>query len=98
MPAPSARSWEAEFIQLWQAGASHVDIAHALGCPVGTVKSRAHTLQQQGKIQARLHRGLVPVQRPVQSTALAAKRDLSPSQLVQEFLWKALGERRQQKA
>jgi DNA-directed RNA polymerase specialized sigma24 family protein len=44
---------EARFIALWQTGASHVAIAAALGIPVGTVKSRAHTLQQQGKIQAR---------------------------------------------
>jgi hypothetical protein len=31
------------------------------------VKSRAHTLQQQGKIQARPRGGLVPVQKPVQT-------------------------------
>jgi DNA-directed RNA polymerase specialized sigma24 family protein len=47
------RPWEAEFIRLWEAGASQAAIAEALGIPVGTVKSRAHTLQQQGTIQAR---------------------------------------------
>jgi hypothetical protein len=63
-----ARPWEPEFIRLWQAGATQAQIAQALGCPVGTVKSRAHTLQQQGKIQPRPRGGLVPVQRPGQPT------------------------------
>jgi hypothetical protein len=52
-PAPSPRSWEPEFIRLWQAGASHVAIAEALGIPIATVKSRSHLLLQQGKIQVR---------------------------------------------
>jgi hypothetical protein len=52
-PAPSLRPWEPEFIRLWQQGATQAEIAQALGIPQGTVKSRAHTLQQQGKIQAR---------------------------------------------
>jgi hypothetical protein len=39
-----ARAWEAEFIRLWQAGASQADIAAALGCPLGMVESRAHAL------------------------------------------------------
>jgi DNA-binding NarL/FixJ family response regulator len=47
------RPWEPEFIRLWEQGATQAQIAQALGCPVGTVKSRAHRLQQQGKIQAR---------------------------------------------
>ena len=41
-----ARTWEPEFIRLWQAGASQAEIAAALDIPLGTVKSRAHTLQQ----------------------------------------------------
>jgi hypothetical protein len=44
MPAPSSRPWEPEFIRLWQQGAMQAQIAQALGIPLGTVKSRAHTL------------------------------------------------------
>jgi hypothetical protein len=44
---------EQEFITLWQQGVSHDAMAERLGCPVGTVKSRAHRLQQQGVIQPR---------------------------------------------
>ncbi len=44
---------ERTFLQLWHAGLSHAAMAQALGCPVGTVKSRLHTLLQQGKIQRR---------------------------------------------
>jgi hypothetical protein len=36
MPAPSLRSWEPEFIRLWQAA-----IAEVLGIPIGAVKSRS---------------------------------------------------------
>jgi hypothetical protein len=53
---------EAEFIALWQQGLSHEAIAQQLGCPVGTVKSRAHTLAHQGKIQARPRGGAYPRQ------------------------------------
>jgi hypothetical protein len=62
-----AQAWEPEFIRLWQAGATQAAIAQVLGIPVGTVKSRAHHLQQQGKLQPRPRGGLVPVQRPVQT-------------------------------
>jgi predicted ArsR family transcriptional regulator len=48
-----ARAWEADFIRLWEAGATQAQIAQALGIPHGTVKSRAHRLQQQGTIQTR---------------------------------------------
>jgi hypothetical protein len=47
---------EAEFIQLWQQGASYRDIAQALGCPLGTVASRSAALAAQGKIQPRPRR------------------------------------------
>jgi hypothetical protein len=70
---------EARFIALWQQGLSQEAMAQQLGCPVGTVKSRAHTLQRQGKLQPR-RRGSTsapqttparqkraPVQRPVQA-------------------------------
>ncbi len=62
-----ARAWEPDFIALWQAGASQAEIAAALSIPLGTVKSRAHTLQQQGTIQPRPRGGLVPVPRPGQT-------------------------------
>jgi hypothetical protein len=40
MPAPSPRAWEADFIRLWERGATYTAIAQARGGPVGTVKSR----------------------------------------------------------
>ena len=51
---------EARFITLWQQGASQAAIAQALGIPVGTVKSRAHHLAVQGKIQPRPRGGAYP--------------------------------------
>jgi hypothetical protein len=75
-PAPSPRPSELEFIRLWQAGATQAHITEALGIPHGTVKSRAHTLQQQGKIQARPRGGLVPVQTPGQPTDTGAGQGL----------------------
>jgi hypothetical protein len=51
---------EATFIALWSQGLSQDAIAQQLGCPVGTVKSRAHTLAHQGKIQARPRGGAYP--------------------------------------
>jgi hypothetical protein len=68
----AVRPWEAAFIRLWERGATHTAIAQALGCPVGTVKSRSHTLQQQGKIQARPRGGLVAGQQPGQPTDTGA--------------------------
>jgi hypothetical protein len=44
---------EARFIELWQQGLETVAIAQRLGIPPGTARSRAYTLQQQGKIQPR---------------------------------------------
>jgi hypothetical protein len=41
MPAPATRPWEPEFIRLWESGATQVQIAEALGIPVGTVTSRS---------------------------------------------------------
>jgi DNA-directed RNA polymerase specialized sigma24 family protein len=55
---------EARFIQLWQQGLTHEAMAQALGCPVGTVKSRLHTLLQQGKIQRRRERASPPATPP----------------------------------
>ena len=44
---------EATFCTLWQQGASYRELAAALGCPLGTVASRAAALVAQGKIQPR---------------------------------------------
>jgi hypothetical protein len=63
----AVRPWEPDFIRLWERGATQAQIAEALGCPVGTVKSRAHRLQQQAKIQARPGGGLTTVQKPGQT-------------------------------
>jgi DNA-binding transcriptional MocR family regulator len=57
-----ARSWEAEFMELWRAGVETAAIAQALGIPRGTVASRAHALRRQGKIQARPKGGSYPRQ------------------------------------
>ena len=54
---------EAHFIALWQAGAPQTEIAQALGIPQGTVKSRAHALAHQGKIQPRPRGGAYPRQK-----------------------------------
>ena len=72
---------EAQFIQLWEQGASYQAIAQAMRCPLGTVASRSAALAAQGKIQPRPRGGAyssrrakarpesspAPVQRPVQS-------------------------------
>jgi hypothetical protein len=44
---------EARFIELWQQGLETAVIAQQLGIPRGTVSSRAHVLQRQGKIPPR---------------------------------------------
>jgi DNA-directed RNA polymerase specialized sigma24 family protein len=56
---------EATFIALWEQGLPGDAIAARLGIPPGTVKSRAHALQQQGKIQPR-PRGAGGCAQPVQ--------------------------------
>jgi Sigma-70, region 4 len=70
---------EQVFIRLWQQGATQQELAQRLGVPVGTVRSRAYSLQQQGKISHRPRGGRrmpaskdgspAPVQRAVQSGA-----------------------------
>ena len=57
------RDWQPEFIALWQQGLAIREIAQRLGVPYGTVQSRAHRLQQQGKIQPRARGGAYPRQR-----------------------------------
>jgi hypothetical protein len=54
---------EAYFIALWAQGASYRELAAALGCPLGTVASRAATLVAQGKIQPRPRGGAYPSRR-----------------------------------
>lgn len=60
---------EAHFITLWQQGLTIPVIAERLGIPEGTAKSRAHTLQQQGKIAPRPRGGRRERQRAVQTSA-----------------------------
>jgi DNA-binding transcriptional MocR family regulator len=73
---------EATFIQLWQEGASYQAIAQALGCPLGTVKSRAHTLAHAGKITPRPRGGAYPRQQALARQAregLPSTVDPAPS-------------------
>jgi hypothetical protein len=58
-----ARSWEAEFMALWRSGVETAEIAKQLGIQPGTVKSRAHTLPRQGKIEPRPRGGAYPKQK-----------------------------------
>jgi hypothetical protein len=54
VPLPDAvRPWEAEFIDMWQANVPLDAIAEAHHIRLGTAKSRAHTLQKEGKITPR---------------------------------------------
>jgi hypothetical protein len=60
---------EARFIALWQEGLTTDAIAQQLGIAAGTARSRAYTLQQQGKIAprpkgGRRQRTLPPAQAP----------------------------------
>jgi hypothetical protein len=63
---------EARFINLWQEGLTTDAIAEALGIPQGTARSRAYTLQQQGKIAPRPKGGrrTRAVHAPVQNSAV----------------------------
>jgi hypothetical protein len=53
---------ELQFIAMWQEGASYKAIAAALGCPLGTVGSRAAALVVQQKIHPRPRGGAWPTQ------------------------------------
>jgi hypothetical protein len=61
---------EATFCALWQQGLSQDAIAQRLGIPIGTVKSRAHTLAHTGKLTPRPRGGAYPRQK-----ALARQED-----------------------
>jgi len=61
---------EATFIALWSQGLSQDAIAQRLGIPIGTVKSRAHTLAHAGKLTPRPRGGAYPRQK-----ALARQED-----------------------
>ena len=54
---------ETTFITLWQQGLSQDAMAQRLGIPIGTVKSRAHTLAHAGKLTPRPRGGAYPSQR-----------------------------------
>jgi DNA-binding transcriptional MocR family regulator len=117
---------EATFITLWEQGASYRELAAALGCPLGTVGSRAQALVRQGRITPRPRGGAYPSRRaqarqedppatPAPPTApatpaaerkdiqqwtvrlskaliehvkaVAYERRISPSQLLEDWLW-----------
>jgi hypothetical protein len=75
---------EAEFIALWTEGLTCPAIAQRLNIPPGTARSRAYTLQQQGKLDHRPRGGrrtparqegtpATPAPRPVQSAVQGAE-------------------------
>jgi cell division septation protein DedD len=57
------RDWEATLIDLWQQSLEIAAIAQRLGVPYGTIQSRAHRLQREGKIQPRGRGGAYPRRR-----------------------------------
>jgi hypothetical protein len=61
---------EATFIALWNQGLEIAAIAQRLGIPIGTVKSRAHTLAHAGKLTPRPRGGAYQRQK-----ALARQED-----------------------
>jgi DNA-binding transcriptional MocR family regulator len=65
---------EAEFIALWNEGLEIAVMAQRLDIPKGTVQSRPHRLQQQGKIQPRPRGGVYPSQRAL------ARQERAPTQ------------------
>ena len=72
---------EATFIALWQQGLSQDAIAQQLGIPVGTVKSRAHTLAHAGKLTPRPRGGAYPRQKalaPQDSSPPPVQRPVQP--------------------
>jgi hypothetical protein len=69
---------EAQFIQLWQEGASYKAIAQALRCPLGTVASRSAALAAQGKIQPR-QRGARRAQARLDHPPAPVQADRPPS-------------------
>jgi DNA-binding transcriptional MocR family regulator len=73
------RDWQPEFIALWQQGLEIREIAQRLGLPYGTVQSRAHRLQHQGKIQPRGRGGAYPRQRALARQASAPAPQVPPT-------------------
>jgi hypothetical protein len=71
---------EATFITLWQQGLSQDAMAQRLGIPIGTVKSRAHTLAHAGKLTPRPRGGAYPRQKAKmrQPLALSETTDTPP--------------------
>jgi hypothetical protein len=66
---PMTPAEEARFITLWQEGLTCPEIAYRLGIPAGTARSRAYTLQQQGKIAGRPQGGRRVPARPERTPA-----------------------------
>jgi hypothetical protein len=71
---------EARFIALWQVSTETAAIAQAFSIPKGTAQSRAHRLQQQGKIQPRPKGGSYPRQKAQgrQPVALSERTEPAP--------------------
>jgi DNA-directed RNA polymerase specialized sigma24 family protein len=66
---------EATFIAMWQQGLEMAASAQHLGIPKGTVQSRAHQRQQQGKIQPRSRSGRPVAQEPNGAVRLTRTED-----------------------
>ena len=79
---------EATFIALWSQGLPTAAMAQQLGIPVGTVKSRAHTLAHAGKLTPR-PRGGVRQQAPTRQAeappaAVQSSAEMHGAQSVQD--------------
>ena len=75
-----AREWEPEFVRRWEAGETAETIAAALGIPEDTARSRAFTLQREGKLATR----------PKGGRRTPARADGPPARHPRSPLWRSL--------